>query len=227
MYFKQFPKINYSFDFSERGKLSVVTNIFSRFKFNESVLNNAFAFYKYQYEDTDTPELVSYKQYGDSQYHWIISMVNRVNDPLFEFPIAVDLLEKKILKKYGYNSILTAQSTILHYNLEVKQILSEVNGATTETIENSIVTLEQYNYTTNSIETKSINIPTTQNVVFYANNSNTSTAVIANLSITSTYKPVYVYDYELQLNEKNRQIKILKQEYIQPLMLEIETVLND
>jgi hypothetical protein len=45
--------------------------------------------------------------------------------------------------------------------------------------------------------------------------------------VTSTYKPVYVYDYELEENEKKRQIRLLKRQYIQPLMLEIETVLND
>jgi hypothetical protein len=227
MFFKKFPKIAYSFDFSQNGTTSVVTNIFSRFKFNESVLNNAAAFYKYQYEDTDTPELVSYKEYGDVQYHWIISMVNLANDPLFEFPLPINTLEAKILKKYGYNSISTAQSTIIHYELEVKNVLTEVNGATIETIDKSIVSLSQFNYKTNSIETKLINTPVTETTQFYANNSDPNTAVVANLSVTSTYKPVYVYDYEIEQNENKRQIKILKKQYIEPLLTEIETVLND
>ena len=76
MYFKQFPKIGYSFDLSERGKITAVTNIFTRFKIKETVLNNAYALYKYQYEDNDTPEIVSYKEYGDPQYHWVIAAVN-------------------------------------------------------------------------------------------------------------------------------------------------------
>ena len=45
--------------------------------------------------------------------------------------------------------------------------------------------------------------------------------------MTSTYKPVYVYDYENELNESKRQIKILKREYIGALTAELETVLNE
>ena len=80
-------------------------NIFARFKLNDSVLNNAYAFYKYQYQDSDTPEIVAFKEYGDPQYHWIIIMINQVIDPLFEFPLQQDALERKIIKQYGYSSI--------------------------------------------------------------------------------------------------------------------------
>jgi hypothetical protein len=63
-------------------------------------------------------------------------------------------------------------------------------------------------------------------VSFYANNSNANSATVATLTINSTYKPVYVYDYENELNESKRQIKILKNEYIPGIMTELENVLN-
>lgn len=229
MYFRQFPKIGYSFDLSNQGTLAAVTNIFSRFSINDSVLNNSLAFYKYQVEDTDTPELIAYKQYGDTQYHWIVLMVNRINDPLFELPIQRDALERKIVKQYGYSSIANAYSEIHHYELEVKKVLSEINGPTTETTNTSIITLEQYNYTSNSIQMKglgSANSETIGPITFYANNSNANSATVSTLTMTSTYKPVYVYDYEDQLNESRRQIKILKPQYIESLITELETVLN-
>lgn len=229
MYFRQFPKINYSFNLTSDGTLSTVTNIFSRFNIRDSVLTNALAFYKYQVEDTDTPELISYKEYGDTQYHWIVLMVNRINDPLFELPIPRDALERKIVKQYGYSNIANAYSEIHHYELEVKQILSEVNGPTTETTNTSIVTLDQYNYSSNTLITKSLGIANSETkiVTFYANNSNANSATIATLTTTSTYNPVYVYDYENNLNESRRQIKLLKSQYIEPLISEFESVLND
>ena len=230
MYFKQFPKIGYSFDLSERGKITAVTNIFTRFKIKETVLNNAYALYKYQYEDNDTPEIVSYKEYGDPQYHWVIAAVNQVLDPLFQFPLQRSALEKKIVKQYGYTSINEAYAAIHHYEYEVKSTLSEVNGPTTVTTNTSIVTLNTYNYTSNTIQVKGLGSQNSEiigPVNFYANNSDNTSAVVATLTMTSTYKPVYVYDYENNLNEANRQIKLLKRDYIQPLLLEFQSTLND
>jgi hypothetical protein len=227
MYFQQFPKIPYSFDVSNIGTFSAVTNILARFNFNQSSLNNTFAFYKYQYVDGDTPELVSFKEYGDPQYHWVVSMVNQINDPQFEFPLQRDALEQKIIKQYGFSSIAEAYSTIHHYELEITKVLSEVEGPTTTTVENFVITLEQYNYATNSLENENLATTTTRVYNFYANNSNTSTMNTATLTVTDKYKEVFVYDYEDQLNEQRRQIKLLKPQYIPSLMLELETVLND
>ena len=227
MYFKQFPKIGYSFDLSERGKITAVTNIFTRFKIKENVLNNAYALYKYQYEDNDTPEIVSYKEYGDPQYHWVIAAVNQVLDPLFQFPLQRSALEKKIIKQYGYTSINEAYAAIHHYEYEVKSTLSEVNGPTTVTTNTSIVTLNTYNHVTETLNTVALNTPTTESVVFRANNADPATSIVATLTKVSTYKPVYVYDYENNLNEANRQIKLLKRDYIQPLLLEFQSTLND
>jgi hypothetical protein len=225
MYFRNFPKNLYSFDLSGASP-TTVTNIFSRFSFNSNALNNAFAFYKYQLVDGDTPEIVASKVYGDPTLHWVICLTNNLSDPLFELPLSQDALERKIIKQYGYTSIANAYSTISHYVLEVKKTLSEVDGPTTVTFSNNIVTLQQYNYSSNTIITQPSNTTTTQNVTFYANNSNANSATVATLTIASTYKPVYVYDYENELNETKRAIKILKQEYIGPLTSELEAVLN-
>ena len=227
MYFSQFPKIPYSFNLTNEGKIAAVTNIFARFNINSSIVDNASAFYKYQVEDGDTPEIIAYKQYGDQELHWIIIMVNQISDPLFDMPLQLNSLEEKIIKQYGYSSIANAYSTIHHYELEVKNILSEVNGPITTTTNTSIVTLEQYNYSSNAIVTQPPNITNTKNVTFYANNSNANSATVATLTIESVYKPVYVYDYEVELNESKRQIKILKPKYVEGLIDEVGRVLND
>jgi hypothetical protein len=225
MYFRYFPKTLYSFELNSQNALSV-TNIFARFKFNSQVLNNAYAMYKYQIVSGDTPEIVAYKQYGDPTYHWVICLTNNLLDPVFDLPLSQDELERKIVKQYGYANIANAYSTIHHYDLDVVKTLSEVGGATTKTEENYTVTLDQYNYNSNTIVTKPINTTTTETISFRANNSDPNTAITSTLTIQSTYKPVYVYDYEIELNESNRQIKILKPQYIPSLINEIGRVLN-
>lgn len=227
MYFTYFPKTLYSFDFTGSSP-AAVTNIFSRFSFLQNVLNNTFAFYKYQIVQGDTPEIVATKLYGDPTLYWVICMTNNIVDPQFDFCLEQSALERKIIKQYNYSSIAEAYASIHHYELEVKKVLSEVDGATTTTTNTSIITLDQYNYTSNTLQTKSLGTANseTKTVSFYANNSNANSATVATLTITSTYKPVYVYDYENELNESKRQIKILKNEYIPGIMAELENVLN-
>lgn len=225
MYFSQFPKKLYTFDFS-KGNPTQVTDIFSRFKISSSILNNTVGFYKYQLRDGDTPEIVAYQKYGDPKLHWVICLVNNLIDPQFDFPLTRNSLERYILDKYQYSLIEHAYSNVHHYVLEVKDSLVEVDGPTTVTTSNSIVTLEQFNYSTNTLDTKLLNVPQTTTTIFYANNSDNTSAVVATLTKTSTYKPVYVYEHEDQLNEAKRTIDILKPQYVAGLTLELETVLN-
>jgi hypothetical protein len=46
------------------------------------------------------------------------------------------------------------------------------------------------------------------------------------MTITSTYREVSVYDYELQENENKRKLNVLKQQYIPLLYRELESVIN-
>lgn len=215
----------YSFDLTGSSPVAV-TNIFSRFSFNSAVLNNAFAYYKYQIQEGDTPEIVASIQYGDPTLHWVICLTNGLSDPQFDFPLPQDALERKIIKQYGYASIDDAYSTIHHYVLEIKDTLVQIDGVTTVKQSNTIVTLSQYDYTSNTIVIKPTNTPVTTTAAFRANNIDVNSEVVANLTTVSTYKPVYVYDYETELNEAKRTIKILKPQYIDALTLELETVLN-
>ena len=106
------------------------------------------------------------------------------------------------------------------------KVLSEVDGPKTTTTTKDIITLDQYSYTSNTIVVKPLNSPVSETVVFKANNSNANSAVTSSLTTTSTYKPVYVYDYENEENESKREIKILKRQYIDSLTSELEAVLN-
>lgn len=227
MYFYKFPKNLYSFNFAnETPKLA--TNILSRVRFNPNITTNVSLFYKYQIQEGDSPEIVAYKEYGDQTLHWIICLLNNLKDPQFDFPLSTIALQNKILKQYGFNNISLAFSTIHHYELEVEDTLIEVGGATTVTKNTSIITLEQYNYSSNTLIVKTLNNPEINAVpiVFRANNSNANSAITSYLSKKSTYKPVYVFDYEFEENEKKREIQILKPQYIQQLKNELGTLLN-
>jgi hypothetical protein len=225
MFFTAFPITAYSFDFKNQSP-TVVTNIFNRVRMRTEVLQNALAYYKYIIQPGDTPEIVAHKQYGDATLHWIICLVNNMTDPHFDFPLDDYSLEQMIVQKYGYNDISTAMSTIHHYDYETIYSLAEVNGPTTVTTETHPVSLSQYDYTTASLQNQVVNVPVTSAVALKANSADPASAVVANLSMQSQYKPFYVYDYEVSLNEDKRTIKMLKPVYISGIFAELGSILN-
>jgi len=228
MYFQEFPKGLYTFNYAnETPKLA--TNILARTRFNPNIITNASVFYKYMLKDEDTPEIVAFKEYGDSTLHWVVCLINELKDPLFDFPLSTIALENVILKKYNFANISLAFSTVHHYELEVENTLIEVGGPTTVTKNTSIVTLQQYDYTSNTLVANIANSPqlNLNPIVFRANNADANSNITAYLSQKRTYKPVYVYDYEFEENEKKREIKMLRSEYIQPLKTQLRTLLNE
>lgn len=223
-FFESFPKTIYSFNLENRD-LKLVTNIFSRISLRQEVLNNAYAYYKYQLQDGDTPEIVANKEYNNPQFHWVVCYVNGIVDPIFDFPLPRDSLENYIVKKYNYTSIDNAYSNVYHYVLKVDSTLNELNGPTTTTTTNNVISLEQYDYTSNTIVLKTPG-SSWANTVFRSNNSDNTSPVVATLNVKSTIMPVSVYEYEDNLNEEKRNIKLLKQQYVEVMVNELSSVLN-
>ena len=74
-YFNFFPKTLYTTD---AKNADVVNNITSRFNFEETFKNNTAVCYEYDIQDSDTPEIIASKFYGDSEKHWIVLSFNDI-----------------------------------------------------------------------------------------------------------------------------------------------------
>jgi len=97
IFFNHYPKVLYTLD----GKTKKITNLTSRFKVVDTVLENLKIFYAYTVLDGETPEIVSYKFYSTMEYHWIILMFNKYLDPYFDWPMNDHVFNKYIDAKYG------------------------------------------------------------------------------------------------------------------------------
>ena len=64
-FFNYYPKTFYSSNTNSTG-IDTVTNIITRFSFEDTLKQNSAAFYKYSIKDSDTPEIIAYKYYGSS-----------------------------------------------------------------------------------------------------------------------------------------------------------------
>lgn len=104
-FFKDYPKIQYTLD----GKVDTITNLTSRFKVIDSVLQNLKIYYPYTVKDGESPEMVAYRFYDNMDHHWIIMMFNQYLDPYFDWPMTDDVFNKYIDTKYGGEDVAKQQ----------------------------------------------------------------------------------------------------------------------
>jgi len=100
MYFKELPEILYK-DLLNTGKYKEVKNFFRRVRLKNQI-NTLLTYTRtYKIQDGETPELVAYKFYKDSDLYWIILLVNNIINIKEEWPLSTQELSDSIIEKYG------------------------------------------------------------------------------------------------------------------------------
>jgi len=205
-YFNYFPKTVYSLD--NTNDVDVVTSIVSRFSFEKDFKNNTAVYYEYNIQDSDTPEIIANKFYGDSEKHWVVMMLNDIVDPQFDWPLDQRTIISYINEKYsanasvGQSGVTWAQANIHSYY--------KVETRTT-------------NSTNTDFETKlEVDANTYANVA--ATTTNLQLEDGNSITITTSKETKSYYDYEIEQNENKRLIKLLKPEFISPIEDELRAV---
>ena len=98
-YFNQFPGIDY--DLKGDGNRTIVTDIFRRVKARSKIVNNVSAFDKYDVQEGEKPEDVAYKMYGDSDYFWVITLVNNIVNRYYDWPLDEYVFQQYVKDKYA------------------------------------------------------------------------------------------------------------------------------
>lgn len=202
-FFAKFPKIGYRFDGNRNRTETLFTNVLFRLKILEQVKKNIYAYYEIIIPEGETPTTIADKYYGDPEYHWIILLANDISDPLFDWPMTYRDFQKYIKSKYG--SLAAAKTTTRHY---LKTITRTLSTGSVDTF-NFEIGADEFaatpGYTLNTFELESGD--TLQEVV--------------------TTSSVSFYDYEQEINEKKRTIKIIKKEYVSNILNEFDQFLRD
>jgi len=209
-YFNYFSKIPYYFDESNRS-IDLITNLTSKFKFDDNFKENTVLYYDYVLSDGETPEIIADKVYGSPEKHWLILMLNDIVHPQRDWPLDQRSLSKYIESKYisyantsiGQTGISWAKSNIKDYLLTEKKTIVSFEDSEEITF---TVTPQVYANTVNSVEV--FNLPNNYQV-----------------SIEKNKKTKSYYDYETELNESKRTIKLLKQEYVPIIEKEFKKII--
>ena len=105
MYFKDFPNILYPV---RSDQLQQAKDLLIRLGFSQSNKDQSSTYTDYIVEEGQTPENISQQVYGDTQYHWVILLINDLLDPQYSFPLRSRSLEDYIDKKYPTNTFFIA-----------------------------------------------------------------------------------------------------------------------
>jgi hypothetical protein len=101
MYFKDFPRFVYDFKYADKDiRTEIVTDITRNVRFRKELMKNVTQFDEYDVQDGETPEIIAEKLYGNSQYHWILMLLNERYDYISDFPLDETALVKHIESSY-------------------------------------------------------------------------------------------------------------------------------
>lgn len=214
-YFNYFPKTLYTANNRTAG-LDTVTNIISRFGFESSLKNNSAAFYKYDIQEGDTPEIIATKYYDNPERHWIVLLFNDIYDPQWDWPLQYKSFIDYVDKKYSAPEYAdTANTSIsgLSWAMNINNVQSYVK-VITRTNSDNISIVEKLDVDANTYA----NVAVTTATYTLQDNS------IITQKVTKETKSYY--DYEMELNEEKRSIKLLKPEFIPDVEKEFKKVIK-
>jgi len=100
MYFDKFPVLNYFQQFGTESRFRIVTDIIRRVKIDAYGKDESTFFIKYDTQDGDTPEIISDRLYGTSDYFWVVLLVNEALNPYYDISLGYSALDSSIKRKY-------------------------------------------------------------------------------------------------------------------------------
>jgi hypothetical protein len=212
-YFNYFPKTFYTSNNDVNG-VEAITNIIARFAFDSQLKENTSAFYPYQVQDSDTPEIIADKYYGNVEYHWVVLLFNNIIDPQFDWPLKSDTLIDYIDKKYTANGTAnTPAQSGLSWALSENNVQGYFKVITTTANDGTITT-----------EKITIDANTYANVGATSVSKTTQAGEV--VTIRTTKETQSYYTYETNLNESKREINLIKSDFLPQIEKEFKRVIS-
>ena len=99
MFFNTFPLI--LVDPKREGETKIVTNLLRRVALRAKVKTNTAIFDTYDVKEGDSPENIAFKMYGDTEYLWIVMLMNDITDRYHDWPLTTPQFLSYLKEKYS------------------------------------------------------------------------------------------------------------------------------
>jgi len=208
-YFSKFPQIKYNnadvLDLTRRVKLANATR--------------AFNYRPYVIGEGNRPEDVAFEFYGDPEAAWLVLFSSEIIDPYTNWPKSQNNLDSFVRKEYVTQRDAAVASGY------------RGNGEDDVLVWTQLTTPSARNI----LHYKSNRVRESVAGGIYINNATYATGPALRADgvtrifpgfVAAEWDPVRIYDYEFELNEDRRHIKLFKAEYLPELKLLLEAKLN-
>jgi hypothetical protein len=93
----------------------VVVDMFRRVIPHNNIVDNYAILTKYDVKDQDTPETLAYELYGDSEYHWVLLIINNIVNMRKDWPLRSREFGDFVSTKYP----VSGQPDMIHHYEDV------------------------------------------------------------------------------------------------------------
>ena len=124
-YFSDLPNLQYGQTVNKAGQINYVKmkDFFRLMKPKDDIFKEDTIYTDYVVQDGERPDQISYEEYGDNQYYWIILQINEITDYYNQWPLSNRELEEFCKKKYNG---IEGMNVVSHY--ETVQTFDENNN---------------------------------------------------------------------------------------------------
>ena len=186
------------YDVKKDDNIALVQNPLVRFKLKDILKQRNYIYLDYIVEEGENASVVAEKFYDDETLDWVIYIVNDIIDPKYDWPLHYNEFNNFIIQKYG--SVEAASRLTSADNIHhYEYIVRERTRLFDDTV----------------LPEKSIRIDKTRYDELVGEGLFSSLRIVRN------------YDYEEELNNQKREIKVLKDDYLPRFVSEVKSVLQE
>jgi hypothetical protein len=237
MFFNKFPVVRYDMENKKYSyqNSQIVTNILFRIGIIKEVLSNIASYYEYTVRDDEKPEILADKFYNDPEGHWVILYANDIFDPQYDWPLDSKSFNKYLADKYrsqaeadlgagisdfrvvDWTRDTTSANSVHHY----EKVITRENSVSQIINEKRVEINKEKLWDTTIIDVPlDVYDDLPEQTVEFFNLSNTGVTITQ----TITKDAITYYDYENNLNEQKRNIKVIKKQYYNQILEELNSL---
>jgi hypothetical protein len=204
-YFSNIPDFEYVSRVKENRNISeyiTVKNLFKRGKLREEIFGNLNFFTKYSIIGDERPDNVAYKIYNDETLDWVVLISNNILNIRTEWPLPQTGFDKFLIEKYKVGS----ESEETTYN----RIYNGIHHYESPEIKNTLGI---------TVLPEGLQIPQDFSLTYYDAGLRDE-FISGNIAI-----PIKNYEYEIGIQEKKRNIFILKPKYLNVVYNDLDDIM--
>jgi hypothetical protein len=233
-YFSKFPAyISRTVDNNQ----IIITDFFKRVSQSQRASDKTSIMLPYIITDGETPEIIANKLYGTPFYHWVLLLINDITNPRTEWPLESKYVYELLFEKYNFvvtvpdssqfavGDIVTSTPEggefIVVDIIDNDVLLRSRKGVTTIAITDTTLTNVTQNITNLSVTSV---IDPTEGIFHYVD---VPTGLVVDFANDPNIVPVTNFEYEEELNEEKRLIKILDPQFLDLFVRNFDAQINE